>query len=74
MNAVAPGPVETELMKTRYDSQKILEHYIPQIPIGRLSTPEDMAKMVLFLSSDMSDILCGHTILADGGRTRLGIK
>jgi len=36
-------------------------------PVGRLATPEDVAKVVAFLCSDDAEMICGQTILVDGG-------
>ena len=71
MNAVAPGPVLTELMEKYHGREKFASHYTPQMPLNRLLCPDDIAGVVLFLCSPLSDALCGETILADGGRVRL---
>ncbi|MGI6192833.1 MAG: SDR family oxidoreductase [Christensenellales bacterium] len=41
------------------------------MPLGRIFEPEDMAKTILFLCSELSDMLVGETLLSDGGRVRL---
>lgn len=71
INAVAPGPVLTEMMENYYGREVFTQHYLSQIPLGRLLVPDDIAKVVFFLCSSLSDALCGETILADGGRVRL---
>ena len=71
VNAIAPGPVLTEMMAKYHSEDVFAEHYIPQMPTRRLLKPIDIAKVALFLCSPLSDALCGETILADGGRVRL---
>lgn len=71
VNAVAPGPVLTQIMREYHGEDEFAEHYMPQMPLKRLLIEEDIAKVVLFLCSELSDALCGETILADGGRVRL---
>ena len=43
------------------------EANIKRIPLGRLGTSQDIANIALFLASDLSAFVVGHTILADGG-------
>jgi 3-oxoacyl-[acyl-carrier protein] reductase len=67
VNAVAPGFIETAMT----DSLKpeIKESILKQIPVGRLGRPEDIAKVVAFLSSSAADYITGQTITVDGGLT-----
>ena len=71
INAVAPGPMLTELMKGYYGEDVFTDHYLNQMPKKQLLKMEEVARVVLFLSSELSDALCGETILADAGRVRL---
>lgn len=71
VNAVAPGPVCTKITEKYCAKEKYAEKYVPQMPLKRLLVEEDIAKIVLFLCSELSDALCGETILADGGRVTL---
>lgn len=71
VNAVAPGPVLTEIMRAYRSEEDFAAHYLPQIPIGRVFQPEDMARTILFLCCELSDMLAGETLLSDGGRVRL---
>lgn len=64
-NAVAPGFVET--MMTVKLSDEVREKYLQQIPLGRYGKPEDVAALVLFLASGMSDYITGQVIQVDGG-------
>jgi NAD(P)-dependent dehydrogenase (short-subunit alcohol dehydrogenase family) len=71
VNVVAPGPTLTDMMRAYYGEDRFNDHYLPTMPIGRTLVPEDLAKVVLFLCSPLSDAVCGESILADGGRARL---
>ncbi|MFV0535475.1 MAG: SDR family NAD(P)-dependent oxidoreductase [Cumulibacter sp.] len=71
VNAVAPGPMLTELMEAYYGSEVFSVHYTPQMPGRQVLTPEDVCGTVLFLCSPLSSALCGETLLADAGRVRL---
>jgi NAD(P)-dependent dehydrogenase (short-subunit alcohol dehydrogenase family) len=67
---VAPTFVPTEGNLAALDSAA--DHAMPamsQSLIGRLGTPDDIARVVLFCASDMSMIMTGSTLLADAGRT-----
>ena len=68
VNAVAPGLVHTRFAgwpaSTFEDGRK-------STPLGRIATPEEVAKVALFLAADAT-AMTGETILVDGGRTRLG--
>ena len=65
VNAVAPGYIETE-MTAKLDD-KIKEKLISTIPTGKLGTPDDVAKAVLFLASSDSDYMTGAVLNLDGG-------
>ena len=73
VNAVMPSVIMSEMIMTRYSSEEeMLAHYIPQMPIRRIGYPEDIARVVLFLCSDLSSFICGEIIVADGGRMAVG--
>lgn len=66
INAVAPGPVATELfIKGKPD--ELIENIKRGIGFGRLGEPDDIAKLVLFLASDASGWITGQTLRANGG-------
>ncbi len=71
INAVAPGPVLTDLMKGYWGEDVFTDHYLKQMPLKKLLVPDNIANVVLFLCSDLADAICGESILADGGRVRL---
>ncbi len=74
VNAVMPAVIMSDMIMTRYASEEeMIEHYKPIMPIGRIGYPEDIANIVLFLCSELSNFLCGQIIVADGGRMHIGI-
>ncbi len=67
VNAVAPGPVATELLLAGR-SAEVLQRLTNDIPLGRLGQPEDIAEVVSFLASPDSGWVNGQVIKANGGR------
>lgn len=68
VNAIAPGFTMTELTKTT-NTIKELEELRNTIPIKKLADPVEIAKLVLFLTSDLNTYLTGQNIIIDGGYT-----
>ncbi len=66
VNAVAPGPIQTDMIKII--PPDMLNRLKEQCPLGRLGQPEEIADTILFLASDMSTYINGQTIVVDGGR------
>ncbi len=69
VNAICPGPTDTEITKTWTPEHRA--KMISVMPGGRLGTPEDIAQAVLFLSSPMSDFVTGEALMVNGGRFML---
>jgi acetoacetyl-CoA reductase len=67
VNVLCPGYINTEMMSTI--PEKVMNEVIlPQIPVGRLGEPEEMARAVVFLASDDAGFITGSTISANGGQ------
>jgi acetoacetyl-CoA reductase len=66
VNAIAPGYVDTEMV--RAVPADVLEKIIARIPRGRLGTAEDIARGVVFLTSDNADFITGSTLSINGGQ------
>ncbi|MFC2325613.1 MAG: 3-oxoacyl-[acyl-carrier-protein] reductase [Bacteroides sp.] len=64
-NVVAPGFIETEM--TEKLSEEVRKSWAEQIPLRRAGTPEDVARVVLFLASELSDYVNGQVINVCGG-------
>jgi 3-oxoacyl-[acyl-carrier protein] reductase len=67
VNAVAPGFIETGMTQKLDEKQR--EVLLRNIPMGRMGTPEDIAKVVGFLCSPEADYITGQVIAVDGGMT-----
>lgn len=65
VNAVAPGFIETEM--THQLNEKQREALLQNIPLKRMGTPEDIARVVAFLCSDDANYITGQVIPVDGG-------
>jgi acetoacetyl-CoA reductase len=67
VNAICPGYINTEMVQVV--PKEVLEKSIlPQIPIGRLGEPSEIARCVVFLASDDAGLITGSTISANGGQ------
>ncbi|MDC0080278.1 3-oxoacyl-[acyl-carrier-protein] reductase [Flavobacteriaceae bacterium] len=64
-NVIAPGFIQTEM--TDKLNQDVVNQWISGIPLKRGGTPEDVANLCLFLSSDLSTFITGQVINVDGG-------
>lgn len=67
-NAIAPGIVETPLTEqSNLLRGRIREEYLERTPLGRIGQPEDVARVAVFLASEVSGWITGETIATDGG-------
>jgi acetoacetyl-CoA reductase len=67
VNSICPGYIATEMVKAV--PQEVMDKSIlPQIPIGRLGEPEEVARCVVFLASDDAGLITGSTLTANGGQ------
>jgi len=71
VNAIAPGVIETDMLKGRSDTN--LDALRALQPLGRLGTPSDIARTVVFLAAPQADFITGQIFLVDGGRSLGGI-
>lgn len=68
VNAVAPGPTETELFRANNPPGSEGEaRYLSGVPLGRLGRPEEIAAAIGFLLSESSGFITGQTLFVDGG-------
>ena len=68
VNAVAPGPMPTPGTMRVVDEEGWKKR-LARSPLGRLSTPEGVARVVVFLASDAADCVNGDVMFVDGGRS-----
>jgi len=66
-NAVLPGLTDTKFASALTKNDQILKTVLPQIPLGRMARPEEIAPAILYLVSDASSYVTGTTLTVDGG-------
>jgi len=75
VNAVSPGPVDTpglsDLMASSGAGEQRLKMMANIVPLGRLGTPDEIAKAVVFLASDDSSYITGTELFVDGGMAQV---
>jgi NAD(P)-dependent dehydrogenase (short-subunit alcohol dehydrogenase family) len=69
VNCCAPGPVLTELMQRVVHNEEKHKQLMDRLPIGRIATCEEIARVIVFLASKEAEFLVGQTIYPDGGRS-----
>ena len=72
VNAVSPGVVETDALRhfsTMGGQENILKKFVEMVPAGRLVQPDEVAQVVGFLCTPAAAMICGQTIVVDGGYT-----
>ncbi len=67
VNAVAPGPVDTGLLHRMIEGKIPVSAIAAQVPMKRVSAPEETARAILWLCSDAASFVTGHTLVVDGG-------
>jgi acetoacetyl-CoA reductase len=67
VNAICPGYIATDMVKAM-PKDVVEKNILPQIPVGRLGEPEDVARCVVFLASDAAGFITGSTVSANGGQ------
>ncbi len=68
VNALAPGPIETELMRRVGSDKQLMDTILSRTPMGRIGTPKECGRLAVFLACEDSDFIMGQTIYNDGGR------
>jgi 3-oxoacyl-[acyl-carrier protein] reductase len=66
VNAVSPGVIDTPYHE-QFSSPEMMKTYAGMIPLGRIGTPAEVAKVICFLASDAASYLAGETIEINGG-------
>ncbi len=68
VNAMAPGPIETDLMRRVGSDKELMDTILSRTPQGRIGTPKECGRLAVFLASNDSDFIFGQSIYIDGGR------
>jgi len=75
VNIVSPGPIDTEGLRELFGSSDVGKQRLANInslvPMGRLGTPDEIAKTVVFLASDDSSFITGIELFVDGGTAQV---
>ncbi|WP_050478298.1 SDR family NAD(P)-dependent oxidoreductase [Herbaspirillum rhizosphaerae] len=69
VNAVAPGPVQTEMFNRIAGDDGGKKSFVEGVPMKRIGTPEEIAEMIVFVASDKVPFLTGEIIRVNGGKT-----
>ena len=67
VNAVLPGLTETKFASALTQNEEMLQRFLPQIPLGRVAQPAEIAPAILYLASDAASYVTGTTLTVDGG-------
>ncbi len=68
VNAMAPGPIETDLMRRVGSDKQLMNTILSRTPLGRIGTPKECGRLAVFLACEDSDFIMGQSIYNDGGR------
>ncbi len=69
VNAIAPGYMNTGLAAPYFADPKYGPNWVGRTPMGRPGEPEELGPAVVYLASDASSFMTGHTLILDGGYT-----
>jgi acetoacetyl-CoA reductase len=67
VNAICPGYIGTEMVQA-VPKEVMEKSILPQIPLGRVGEPDEIARCVVFLAADESSFITGSTLSANGGQ------
>jgi 3-oxoacyl-[acyl-carrier protein] reductase len=70
VNAVCPGPVETEMIRKAFQTPELMKARLEAVPSHRMSQPGEIATVVIFLASDDASNITGEHIIIDGASTK----
>jgi dehydrogenase/reductase SDR family member 4 len=69
VNSICPGLIKTKFSEALWQNEKVLNHFVKNLPIARMGTVEEIAGLALFLAADESGYCTGCVYAADGGTT-----
>ena len=75
VNAISPGPIDTpifsNLMQNEEQTEQFKKNIVNTVPMGRMGTPDEVAKVISFLASDDSSYITGIELFVDGGLAQI---
>jgi NAD(P)-dependent dehydrogenase (short-subunit alcohol dehydrogenase family) len=75
VNAISPGPIDTPILnsavQTEQEIEQIKASLVASVPMGRMGSPDEVAKAVSFLASDDSGFITGIELFIDGGMAQV---
>ena len=69
VNAILPGPIDTQLLRSAFHSKKEFDDYVLLNPMKRVGKPEEVANVAVFLASDEASFVNGGLYAVDGGES-----
>lgn len=67
VNAICPGGIDTPMGRQGFPEPAWSQHYATNVPLRRPGQPEEVARAIVFLASDWSSYITGHTLDVEGG-------
>jgi NAD(P)-dependent dehydrogenase (short-subunit alcohol dehydrogenase family) len=67
VNAVAPGPIQTDMLDRFIGSEEAKQQFLATLPLARAGKPEEIAQTILFVAGDQAPFITGQSISVDGG-------
>jgi NAD(P)-dependent dehydrogenase (short-subunit alcohol dehydrogenase family) len=75
VNAISPGPIDTPgvrgIAQNEEQFQQLKTSFSAAVPLGRMGTPDEIAKVAVFLASDDSSFVTGIELFVDGGMAQI---
>jgi NAD(P)-dependent dehydrogenase (short-subunit alcohol dehydrogenase family) len=75
VNAISPGPIDTpifsNLLQNEEQTEQFKKNIVNTVPMGRMGSPDEVAKVVSFLASDDSSYITGIELFVDGGLAQI---
>ena len=69
VNMVAPGPIDTGMLKRFTGTDERKAGLVAKVPLKRMGRPEEIAQAIVFLASEKASFITGASYLVDGGKT-----